>query len=153
MRMTDLPAPVSPSWFSSTYRIQPSSQPLPIVARTVAGRTICTELTRYPVLDRLAAGQIQRSGEEMSMVGELLGRYPIAVRRARSEHEQSEDGNGNQQFDQRKAWLALGSGSAPASSRPAIARPFPTAGGAGCPPPLMRKSLGRAVQGRLRRIA
>jgi hypothetical protein len=39
----------------------------------------------------------------MSMVGELLGRYPIAVRRARSEHEQSEDGNGNQQLDQRKA--------------------------------------------------
>jgi hypothetical protein len=37
------------------------------------------------------------------VVGELLRRDPVAIRRARGKDEQSDDGRANQQLDQRKA--------------------------------------------------
>ncbi|HEV7413413.1 MAG TPA: hypothetical protein VGP14_07135, partial [Casimicrobiaceae bacterium] len=90
---------------------------------------------------------------EMSVVGELLGRYPMAVRRARGEHEQPEDGNGNQQFDQRKALAGaeVRSATSIVSTRHRVSLSDHRVGG--CPPPLMRKSLGRTGRERLRRIA
>ena len=79
------------------------------------------------------------------MVGELLRRDPVAVRRAGGEHEQSEDGNGDQELDQRKACAgARARAGSRIVSTPPSRVPFRPSPGAGCPLRSMRKMLGRA---------